>query len=153
MSGTTLRIIISIFLLGHGVGHVMGIIPALQLVDSEKLQQGALKNWSSDSWLLTRPLGDRASRTICAALYGAAAVGFIAAALGVWGWLVPEAWWRTLAVISVIPSLLALLLYWNALMLFFPHKVGALAVNLVTLVAVLWAHWPTAAELAAASGR
>ncbi len=36
MSGTTLRAIIAFVLLFHGVGHAMGIIPALRLVDGAR---------------------------------------------------------------------------------------------------------------------
>jgi hypothetical protein len=96
---------------------------------------------------LTNLLGSTLSRILCVALYGAALLGFLGAALAVVGWGVPHAWWRTLAVASAVISLVALLLFWNALIFLFPHKVGALAVNLATLVCLLALNWPTEADL------
>lgn len=76
MSGTTLRILITLVLLVHRVGHVMGAMPALGLFDDERRSgQGWLGNWSSRSWLLTELLGDTAARVVCVILYGAALIG------------------------------------------------------------------------------
>ncbi len=147
MSGTVLRAIIAFAFAFHGVGHAMGIIPALGIVNVEGSSQDWLKSWSSHSWLLTNLLGDAASRALCAILYGAALIGFIGAALALLGWGVPHDWWRTLAIVSAIISLVALLLFWNALIFLFPHKVGALAINLATLVCLLVLSWPTEANL------
>jgi hypothetical protein len=147
MSGTVLRAIIAFIFAFHGVGHAMGIIPALGLASSRGTNQGWLKNWSSHSWLLTNLLGDTVSRVLCAALYGAALIGFVLAALALLGWLIPHNSWRTLATVSAVVSLAALLLFWNALIFLFPHKVGALAVNIATLVCLLVLNWPTEADL------
>jgi len=147
MSGTVLRAIIALVFAFHGVGHAMGIMPALGLVGGERANQGWLKDWSSHSWLLTNLLGDAVSRILCVVLYGAALVGFIGAALALVGWGVPHDWWRTLAVVSAVISLVALLLFWNALIFLFPHKVGALVVNVATLVCLLVLNWPTEAAL------
>lgn len=53
MSGTVLRAIIALVFAFHGVGHAMGIIPALGIVSVEGSGQGWLNNWSSRSWLLS----------------------------------------------------------------------------------------------------
>ena len=147
MSGTVLRAIIALVFAFHGVGHAMGIIPALGIVKAQGSSQGWLENWSSHSWLLTNLLGDAVSRILCVILYGAALIGFLGAALALLGWGIPHDWWRTLASVSAIISLVALLLFWNALIFLFPHKVGALAVNLATLVCLLALNWPTEAAL------
>jgi hypothetical protein len=147
MSGAVLRAIIAFAFAFHGVGHAMGIIPALGIINIEGSSQDWLKSWSSYSWLLTNLLGDTASRALCAILYGAALIGFVGAALALLGWGVPHDWWRTLAIASAIISLVALLLFWNALIFLLPHKVGALAINLVTLVCLLALNWPTEANL------
>jgi hypothetical protein len=147
MSGTVLRAIVAFVFAFHAVGHAMGTIPALGIVNTQGSSQGWLQNWSSHSWLLTNLLGSTLSRILCVALYGAALLGFLGAALAVVGWGVPHAWWRTLAVASAVISLVALLLFWNALIFLFPHKVGALAVNLATLVCLLALNWPTEADL------
>lgn len=139
MSGTTLRFIIAAVLTFHGVGHAMGIIPALREV--------SLGSWSSRSWLLTDLVGDTISRAICVILYGAALIGFVAAALALLGWLVPHDWWRTLAITSAAISLVAVALYWNALLMLFPHKVGAIGVDIAVLVCLLALNWPTEADI------
>ena len=139
MSGTTLRAIIAIVLLGHGVGHVMGIIPAVREVN--------VGSWSCRSWLLTDLLGDGPSRVVCIILYGAAFVGFIAAALGLLGWVVPHESWRTLAIASAVISLVAVVLYWNALVILFPSKVGAIGVDIAVLVCLIALNWPTEADI------
>jgi hypothetical protein len=139
MSGTTLRFIIAVVLFVHGVGHAMGIIPALRLVD--------VKGWSSHSWLLTPLLGEAVARFISIVLFLAALVGFVGATLGLLGWLIPHEPWRTLAIASAVISLVAIALFWNAFVSFFPNKVGAIGVDIATLVCLLVLNWPTEADL------
>jgi hypothetical protein len=139
MSGTTLRIIIALVFFVHGVGHAMGIMPALRLVN--------VKGWSSHSWLVTPLLGDGVTRIISVVLFLAALVGFLAAALGLLGWLVPHDSWRTLAIVSAVISLVAIALFWNAFVAFFPNKLGAIAVDVATLVCLLGLNWPSEADI------
>jgi hypothetical protein len=139
MSNTTLRILIALVFFVHGVGHFMGIMPALQLV--------SVKGWNSHSWLLTPLLGDTAARVISILLFLAALVGFLTATLGLLGWLVPHDSWRTLAVASAVISLVAIALFWNAFVAFFPNKLGAIAVNVATLACLLVLNWPGEADI------
>ena len=139
MSASTLRIIIALVFFVHGVGHVMGIMPALGL--------STVKGWSSRSWLLTPLLGETLSRVISFVLFAAALVGFLAAALGLMGWLVPHDSWRTLAVVSAVISLVAIVLFWNAFVALIPNKVGAIAVDVATLVCLLALNWPSEADI------
>ena len=139
MSPTTLRIIIGLVLLVHGIGHNMAIFPALNITSTDK--------WHHRSWLLTPLIGDSASRVISIILFGAAFIGFIAAALGLFGWLVPHDLWRTLSVYSAVISLVALALFWNSFVALFPNKIGAIAVNIAVLVCLLWLNWPTETDI------
>lgn len=139
MSPTTLRIIIGLVLLVHGIGHVMAFLPALNISSTD--------NWHHRSWVLTPLIGDTASRVISIILFGAAFVGFIAAALGLFGWIVPHELWRTLSVVSAVISLVALGLFWNSFASFFPNKIGAIVVNIAVLVCLLWLNWPTEADI------
>lgn len=139
MSGMTLRIIIAGLLFVHGIGHVMGILPALQMAD--------VKGWNSHSWLLTPILGETVSRILSIVLFGAAIVGFVASALALLGWLVPHDWWRTLAIVFAVVSILTIVLYWNAFVAFFPNKVGALGVDIAILVCLLWLNWPSEVDI------
>ena len=147
MSPIFLRIIIAGVLAFHGVGHAMGIIPALQLHFFQKQTGAWAQNWSNHSWLLTPFLGDAASRILAIILFAVPLVGFVGAALGLMGWLVPHEWWRSLAIVSAVVSLIALGLFWNAFIYLFPHKVGSIAVNVAVLVGLLWVNWPSEAGI------
>ena len=85
MSGTTLRLIITLVLIFHGIGHIMGIIPALRLIDVEKTDKDWVKNWSSRSWLLTGNIGENTARLVCLLVYLLAFIGFICAGLSISG--------------------------------------------------------------------
>jgi len=141
MSGSTLRVVLVVVLLIHGVGHFMGVVPALRLVE--------VKGWNSHSWLLSGPLGEDGARILSIFLFLLALIGFIAAGLALGGWLVPHAWWRGLAIGSAILSLVTIVLFWQAFVVFFPNKVGALGVDIAVLICLLWRNWPTEALLAA----
>ena len=76
-----------------------------------------------------------------------ALIGFAGAGLALFGWLVPPDSWRALAVTASVISLIAIALYWNALILFFPHKVGAIGVSVAVLVSLLWVNWPSQVDI------
>lgn len=139
MSGTTLRIIVALVLFAHGIGHVMGILPMLGL--------SSIESWNARSWLLTGLLGDTITRVIGFILFAAAMIGFLGATLGLMDWLVPHEWWRTLATVSAVISLVAIALFWNAFVTFFPNKLGAIAVDAAVLIGLLLVNWPTEAQL------
>jgi len=124
------RIVIAVVLLAHGIGHSLGLFPALSLAKT--------KQWTDHSWLLTDFIGESAARWFGVILWLAAMFGSIGAALGFYG---IQEWWRSLAIASAIISLAGLALYRNA----FPslvNKIGAIAVDVIILVALLWARWP-----------
>ncbi len=129
MSAATIRIITGLVLIIHGIGHIMALLPALNIASTEK--------WNYRSWLLTRLLGDTISRVLVIVLFGAAMLGFITAGLGLFGWLVPHSAWQTLAIVSAVISLVALALFWNAFVALFPNKIGAIVVDIATLWALL----------------
>ena len=147
MAPKTLRYLIAFALSFHGIGHLMGVIAGLGLFKIDASSPGWLKGWNSHSWLLSGLLGETASRVLCILLFAAASATSIAAALGLLGWLVPHAQWRTLAVTSAVISLVAVALFWNGLMLFFPHKVGCLSMDIATLVCLLTLSWPSEAAI------
>ena len=134
MSTSTLRIIIAIVLIGHGIGHVLGVLAAFGV----KLTP----THSAKSWLLTGALGEMVSRGLAFVIFLAATLGFIAAGLGMFGWLVPESLWQQLAIWASVISLVGLILFINAFPTFFPNWIGANAVNVAVLVLLLLAHWP-----------
>lgn len=129
MSTSTIRIITGLVLIIHGIGHAMAFFPALSIISTDK--------WHYRSWLLTRLLGDTVSRVLVIMLFGAALIGFIAAGLGLFGWLVPHSAWQNLAIVSAVISLMALVLFWNSFAALFPNKIGAIVVDVATLFALL----------------
>lgn len=139
MNQQTLRVIAGIVILAHGIGHCMPYFPALGI-------NGDNENWNNHSWLLSRILGESVSKYIGLALWTAAMVGFILASLAVFNWLVPQAWFRDLAVWSSVLSLVTLFLYPTAFAAFF-NKIGAVGVNLALLYALVWGSWPPLSDI------
>ncbi len=92
------------------------------------------------SWLLA---GLGLEQTVAARLAGLlwliGGVALLAAGLGVFGVLVPQGWWRTLAIGGAGMSLLLLLFYLHP---FYGIGIGASA---AILLALLWVRWPTPA--------
>ena len=132
------RILIAAVLILHGFGHVMGVFPVFGLFKEQGL--------SSRSWLLTNLLGEPFTSWLSLLFWLAALLGFVGAGLGVLNWLVPYEWWRAMAVVGAIASLMGLSLYWRAFFTNF-NKLSAIGVDLIVLVTLLWLQWPTDAML------
>ena len=139
MSPTLLRIIIALVFFVHGIGHVMGLLPIAGLASTD--------TWNAESWLLTGLLGNTVTRIIGFILFFIPFAGFVAAAMALMDWLVPHDMWRSLAIWSAAISLIAVVLFWNAFVALFPNKIGAIAVDVATLIALLWANWPSEADI------
>jgi MFS family permease len=139
MSGRKLQWLIALVLLIHAIGHTMGILPAAGYSLSS--------TWTSHSWLLSGAFGQTAANVLSVAIWLAATVGFLLAALALMGWGVPHAWWRPLAIVSAVVSLLGLFLFWNAFASWF-NKAGAILVNVAILFGLLVRRWPKEADLA-----
>ena len=129
MSTATLRLLTGLVLIVHGIGYSLAFLPALNIAGTE--------TWHHRSWLLDGVLGDTASRIVIILLFAVPCLGFIAAGLGVFDWLVPHDWWPRLAVVSAVVGLIALAIFWNAFATFFPNKIGAITVNLLVLWSLL----------------
>jgi hypothetical protein len=139
MSGQKLQWLIALVLLIHAVGHTMGILPAAGYSLSP--------TWTSQSWLLSGILGQPMADGLSIAIWLAATVGFLLAFLALMGWGVPHTWWRPLAVVSAVISLLGLFFFWNAFASWF-NKAGAIVVDVAILIGLLVRHWPSEADLA-----
>ena len=138
MSPKTFRLVISIFLFVHAIGHIQGIIASLGLIKAD--------NWHARSWLLDNLVGQKTSQTIALILMIICVLGFLATAFSFLDIGIPHSAWRTLAIIFSVPSLLGILLYWNIFAMFF-NKVGCLGVNGWILIGLLLLNWPTEAQL------
>ena len=125
-----LKFIIGLVLIGHGIGHSMGILGLFKVAQVNPA-------WQGDSWALTSLAGDTLTQLVGAVLWSVAMIGFIALGLVVFGWL-PAGWWVPLAVVSSIASLLGVVLFPMAFPTF--STVGAVVVDLAVLYAV-WSGW------------
>jgi hypothetical protein len=134
MSLNLLQIIIGIVIIGHGIGHVLGVISALgfQLTPQH----------SSDSWLFTRFLGKTITRSLMFIIFLATTLLLIAGGLGSNGWLIPFDRWSWLTAVGSIFSILGLVLFPKAFPTIFPNVVGAFVVDIAALLSIYWLHWP-----------
>jgi hypothetical protein len=125
-----LRLLVALVMAAHGIGHLIGVVGAWR-------PSGITWGGSSDSWLLSPALGE-ASAILEVLLFGAATVAWIAAA----GLLLAghEAW-RGVAVGGAITSLVGLALFPAQLPT--GSMIGAVAVNVLALVALLLLDWPS----------
>jgi hypothetical protein len=90
-------------------------------------------------------MGENTNHIICLILYLGTAIIGIATALCFKEWLL-SAWnWQTLALVTALGSTFCLVLFPNALAMFF-NKAGAVAVNLLIYYSILFnGYWPSAA--------
>jgi hypothetical protein len=135
MSLRTIRLIAFLALLVHGIGHLQGVVSSTGI----KYRSSS----TNISWLL-KGIGEKWNRIICLALYLAAAVFGIFAALGLKGVFGPDSGWTYMALVCAIISTMGLVLYPRALAMFF-NKAGAIAVNLIIFYFILFnGNWPAA---------
>ena len=139
MSGRTVQLIIAIVFFIHAVGHIMCLMPALGINVSD--------TWNSRSWLLSDLIGQPADNVLVIIIWLAAITGFLLAALALMGWIVPHEWWRPLAIVSAVISLIGIVLFWNAFAAAF-NKAGAITVDLAVLIGLLVLHRPAEIDLA-----
>jgi hypothetical protein len=134
VSVQTLRAIVSVVLVAHGLGHALTALPLFGV----KLSG----TQSADSWLLARLLGPGPARGSCLVLHSLALLGFVGAGLALSEWGLPWGSWERWALWASGLSLLGLGLFWNAFPFLVPNKVGVLAVDLLTLSSILMLRWP-----------
>jgi hypothetical protein len=135
MDSNVIRILVAGVIGAHGVGHVLGWLPAVGAV--------SFAGMSGRSWLLDGVVGDGTSRVMAAALFMIPTFGFVAAAVGL---LTGQPWWRQAAVVSAAVSLMATALYPQAYGT--GSTVGAVAVNAALLGSILVAGWGAGAATA-----
>jgi len=122
-----MNLIYTIVLLVHGLGHLLGVI---------SIVGGLIKSpgFTTTSWVLTDRLG--LSETIVRALgvlWLVVTVGFVASAWGFWSDL---AWWRPLAWVMVVFSVVLFILWWKSFSANIP--IQANIGNIVVIVGLLW---------------
>ena len=121
MSTQTLRLLVAGALLAHGIGHSLGYFKPAK------------------SWLLSF-MGESALRVSANVVWTVAGLGFVLSCLAFLGLGVPVDWWRPLAVIFAVVSLLGLVVFFGNWPVF--NTIGAIGFNVAVLAALLWRHWP-----------
>ena len=101
MTTKTVKLLVLITLLVHGIGHVQGVIAGTGIRFND--------NTSNISWLL-KGLGENSNRIICIVLYLAAVIAGILAGLGFKGILVPVSTWQMFALAAAFSSTACLVL-------------------------------------------
>ncbi len=145
-----LRIIIVVALASHGVAHAI----ALGGLVAQGAGSASASQVEVRSWLLPGVVPNLAA-AIAIPLWLAAMGGFLAATLSFWGFLVPDAAWRQIAVWAAIVSLVGvgfLAGFWPGSPRGFQNllNVGvAVAMDLAILVTQLWLRWPDESALGA----
>lgn len=135
MTTKTVKLLVLLTLVVHGIGHIQGVIAGTGVRFNE--------NTSYISWLF-KGWGENSNRIICILLYLGAAVTGILAGLASKGILIPESTWQIFALLTAFCSTACLVLFPNALAMFF-NKAGAIAVNLIIYYSILLnAQWPSA---------
>lgn len=124
MDATIVRLVVAGVIGAHGVGHMLGWLPAWGIARFEGM--------SSHSWLLSGAFGEGGARVSAGILFIVPTLGFVAAAAGL---LAGQAWWRPVAVGSAAASLACTALFPNAFST--GSTIGSVAVNLVVLYGIL----------------
>ncbi|MFL7868087.1 MAG: hypothetical protein AB8I58_04625, partial [Anaerolineales bacterium] len=89
-----LRFVVSVFFVLHGLVHLLYLGQSRRLFE---LQSGM--TWPDGSWAFSKLLGDETTRLLAGILLILAAVGFVAAGVGVFA---GQGWWRPLAIGSAV---------------------------------------------------
>ena len=133
MTIKTIKLIVFLALLVHGIGHLQGVVAGLGVK--------FFKSSSTDSWLL-KGLGEGANRFICLILHLLTAVTGVLTALCFKDIFLQEGSWEMLALVTALCSTACLVLFPRALAMFF-NKAGAVAVNLWIYYSILLnGNWP-----------
>jgi len=135
MSTKTVKLIAFIVLLVHGIGHFQGVVASLGVKISNSN--------ATVSWLL-KSMGEKSNRALCLILFLFTGIAGILAALAFKGIILPVSAWQVFALITAFFSTISLVLFPNALAMFF-NKAGAIAVNLIIYYSILFnGNWPAA---------
>ncbi|MCC6169194.1 MAG: hypothetical protein IT329_18375 [Caldilineaceae bacterium] len=121
-----LRVVVGLLLVIHGFAHY-------------QITTGWGSRQSASSWLLTG-LAPASLNSLGNALWVVTLLAFIAAGIAVFAGM---GWWRGLAILASVLSLIVIGLFWQ------PNMILGAAVNIGILVALLWVHWPAPQVLGA----
>ncbi len=135
MAPKTIKALVFLTLLIHGIGHFQGVLGSLGVNINKS---GFIKSW------LLKGLGESLNRSVCLVLHLATFIIGILTALSIKGIILPVDTWQILALVTAFLSTVCLVLFPRALAMFF-NKAGAIAVNLIIYYSILFdGQWPSA---------
>jgi hypothetical protein len=144
MSDQMVKAIAAVALLLHGLGHggALGALVWIRLVPGTDTGQ-----WlAARTWLIPSLSGEAAT-AMAGAFWILSLVGFVVAAMSLWGVFIRGRVWRPLAVVAALVSATGIVLFFGTWPMF--NTLAALSVNAAVLVAVLWLRWSPDAALGA----
>jgi hypothetical protein len=125
-----LRIVIAIFLVGHGIGHIMGFLETWT-----NWQPFAEPSFNESPWIFSDGIFIHSpAGKVFGIFWLVAMIGFFAAGIGL---IANQSWWSTVAVTASILSLLAVIPWWNTFTPGIISKKSAVVVDIIILVALL----------------
>ena len=129
-----LAFLIGVFLVLHGLVHLLYVALSRGLIDSER-EIG----WTGKSWLFSNLLGQAGTLRLASAAYTLATLAFIGGGVGI---LSGAHWWQTVTAGAAILSSVVILLFWDGSTDRVVNK-GLLGVliNVIILAAVLGLRW------------
>ena len=127
MTTKTIKLIVFIAFLVHGIGHFQGVAAGMGV----KINN----TQPATSWIL-KNMSQQVNKTVCLILFFLTAVMGIITALSFKGILLPESLWQIPAIITAVLSTVCLVVFPNGFAMFF-NKIGAVGVNLFIYYAIL----------------
>jgi hypothetical protein len=136
MTDTTIKLIVFIMILIHGIGHIQGVIASFGIKFN--------KSTTFISWAL-KSLSGNTNKYLCLLLYLSTAILGMLGALSFYELIVPHSVWQLLLILTAITSSIGLVLFPKVLAMLF-NKLGAIAVNLIIFYSLVFdGDWPAAA--------
>jgi uncharacterized membrane protein YphA (DoxX/SURF4 family) len=130
-----LRILFGIFIILHGLVHLLYFGQSARYFE---LQPGMV--WPDGSWLISKLPGEGGTRTLASILLVLAAIGFVAAGIGVFA---GQSWWHPVLAGAAVFSSVIFILFWNGTAQRLDNQGGVgILINLAILVALFGFHWP-----------
>ena len=123
--------VVALFSILHGLVHSI-----LAVVPNPRASEPVFGTFFSGfgSWLFTR-LSESAGKKLATVLAVDATLGFVAAGLALFGVLVPFDWWRGLAIVSTVVSLVLVVIFWDMVLI-----VGLL-IDAAVLTILVFTNW------------
>ena len=130
-----LQIVIGIFLILHGLVHLLYFGQSARFFN---LTPNMV--WPDGSWAFSKLLGDNRTRTLASSLCILAAAGFVMGGLGIF---FSQPWWRPAVGSSAVLSAVLYVLLWNGRLEHLDNQGGiGILIDVAILVAVLGLGWP-----------